>query len=259
MRRVCGLLVILLAWSALRTQAQAPSVVITPPSQQLPRDSIGHVRVRVINIQHLHAYNVQVVYDPLLVRFRFVRGLGFFGTLTFFTSMIDSVNGRVTVNEAVLGPEGQSGSGDLAELRFIGIANGTTTVSFVVADFRDTVNEVIPVTTQGALIQVGPQNSVGEFENGFSRGLRVDIYPNPFNPTAVIRYSAPVSGDVLFRICSLFGSEVYSEKRADGLPGSHTFFWNGQNNYGVDVSSGVYIGVVQIGEFNGTTKLVLLR
>jgi hypothetical protein len=160
MKRVCGPLVIILGWNVLTIQAQTPSVVITPSSQQFQRDSTGFVRVRVNAIQHLHSYNVQMSYDPLVVRCRSVRKLDFFGGLTFFASLIDSVNGRATINEAVLGPGGQSGSGDLAELQFFGLANGTTSLNLVVADFRDTINQSISVTTQGAEIQIGPPNSV---------------------------------------------------------------------------------------------------
>lgn len=253
------LLVMTVGWGAMRAPAQAPSVIITPSSQQLQRDSSGYVRVRVNNIQHLHAYNVQVSYNPQVVRCRLVRGLDFFGTLTFFASVIDSVNGRTTVNEAVLGPGGYSGSGDLVELRFFGVANGTATLVLTVADFRDTVNQVIAVTKVGAVIQVGPPNSIEEFESGVTKRLHVESYPNPFNPAATVRYWTPEAGEAVIRIHTMLGDEVYYGRRYADSPGTQEFVWSGQDGYGKRVSSGTYVVQVQTGKFSGTTKLLLLR
>ncbi len=259
MNRVWVLLILIYGWAELQLQAQPSSVIITPSSQQIERDSFGYVRIRVNNIQHLHAYNVQVSYNPMVVRCRAVRGLNFFGTLTFFTSMIDSVNGRATVNEAILGSGGQSGSGDLAELSFFALANGTATLAFVVADFRDTVNQSIPVITQGAVIQVSGPNGVQEVGVGVANALHVESYPNPFNPATTIRYRVAEAGEAVVRVYSIMGREVYFKNRFDDVPGTHEFVWNGQDVSGNEVSSGMYVGHVQTAKVSGTTKLLLLR
>lgn len=259
MKNVCVLLVMTVGWGTIGASAQTPSVIITPSSQQIQSDSSGYVRIRVNGIQHLHAYNVQVSYDPQVVRCRLVRRLDFFGTLTFFASVIDSVNGRTTVNEAVLGPGGYSGSGDLVELRFFGVANGTAALVLTVAEFRDTVNQMIPVTKVGAVIQVGSTNSVEEFESGVTKRLHVESYPNPFNPAATVRYWTPEAGEAVIRIHTMLGDEVYSGKRYADSPGTQEFIWDGQNGYGERVSSGTYIVQVQTGKFSGTAKLLLLR
>ena len=258
MKDVCILLSMILGWGAT-APAQVPSVTITPSSQQLQNDSNGYVRIRVNGVQHLHAYNIQISYNPTIVRCRSVRGLGFFAAQTFFASMIDSVNGRATINEAILGPSGQSGSGDLAELRFFCLMNGLATLSFVTADFRDTVNQVIVVTTEGALIQVGPPAAVQEISISAPNVIRLESYPNPFNPVATIRYVAKESGETIFRIYSILGNEVHFEKCYLFSPGQHEFVWNGQNQNGQDLSSGMYIGRVETGNYRGTTKLMLLR
>ena len=269
MKRTIVLFILQVGLGTCQVMAQVPSVVLTPTSQRIDRDSSGYVRIRVNNIQNLHAYSVQVAYDPGVVRCRLVRRLGFFTTTTFFVSAIDSVNGRTTVNEAVLGTGGQSGSGDLAELKFFGLANGTATLIFTTADFRDTANQVIIVTTQGAQIQVGPPNVVGE-EGMIPAGeLKVENYPNPFsatggsafggNPMTTIRYTLQRTGKTLVRIYSILGEEVSRFDRYDTSPGVRELVWDGHDAVGNLLPTGTYFVRVETETSVASTKVLLLR
>ncbi len=179
------------------------------------------------------------------------------------------MNGRTTVNEAVLGTGGQSGSGDLAELKFFGLANGTATLIFTTADFRDTANQVIIVTTQGAQIQVGPPNVVGE-EGMIPAGeLKVENYPNPFsatggsafggNPMTTIRYTLQRTGKTLVRIYSILGEEVSRFDRYDTSPGVRELVWDGHDAVGNLLPTGTYFVRVETETSVASTKVLLLR
>lgn len=71
-------------------------------------------------------------------------------------------------------------------------------------------------------------------------------YPNPFNPTTMIQYSLPQDSHVKLTIYNLLGREVrvlYSGARAAG---TYTANWDGRDDYGNKLSSGLYIYRLQV-------------
>jgi len=239
--------------------AQSATVTVIPGQQRILPDSVGQVRIRVDSVLHLHAYHIQVSYDPHVLRCRGVAFLGFLGSSTFTSSLLDTVNGTATMDEAILGPGGQSGSGDLVLLRFLGVAEGTSVLSMTETDFRDTTNHTITVTTHDGSIRVGPPDGVRENGRGSRGQLRLESYPNPFNPSMTLRYSVEEGGESAIRIYTLLGKEVYSITRMDAPHSVQEFRWRGNDRYNVSLPSGAY--VVQLCRSQGValTKVVLLR
>ena len=66
-------------------------------------------------------------------------------------------------------------------------------------------------------------------------------YPNPFNPTTTIEYQIPEGGDVEIQIFSIHGEIVRSFKNSHISSGSFNVVWDGKNNAGNTVASGLYI------------------
>ena len=66
-------------------------------------------------------------------------------------------------------------------------------------------------------------------------------YPNPFNPSTKIRYSLPVSGNVDFKVYDVKGELIQTIKIRGQNSGSYDLTWNGKNENGISVPSGVYI------------------
>lgn len=84
-------------------------------------------------------------------------------------------------------------------------------------------------------------------------------YPNPFNPNTSIRYELPADRKVELTIYNLLGQKVRTLVRGPQPAGEHTVEWNGKNDIGNSVASGVYIYRIETGEFVQARKMVLLR
>ena len=65
-------------------------------------------------------------------------------------------------------------------------------------------------------------------------------YPNPFNSSTTIRYSIDKSSNVEITIYNILGEKVKSFLKNNTLPGSHSVIWDGRNDLGETVNSGVY-------------------
>ena len=84
-------------------------------------------------------------------------------------------------------------------------------------------------------------------------------YPNPFNPTTQIRYDLPENSYVSINIYDLMGKRVKSLVNSKQDPGYRSIYWNATNDLGQPVSAGMYIYMIQAGEFRKTRKMVLLK
>ncbi len=83
-------------------------------------------------------------------------------------------------------------------------------------------------------------------------------YPNPFNSTTKIRYDLASNGKVKIKIYNLLGEEVMTLVDATQVTGTYEVLWNGKNDKGGDVASGLYLYRIQAGNFVQSKKLVLL-
>jgi len=228
-------------------------------TQRIDKDSIAVVRISVSNLPTCHAYDVQLTYDQEIVRCKSVRELQFFPGQTFFSALNDSTNGRVNVDEALLGTGGQSGSGDIAELKFVSRQNGSTALSFSNADFRDLANQPIVVTRKEGSIQVGRSTGVKEVHKLPLSGIVVrSCYPNPFNPSTTILYNRGDAGYARVRIFSLLGEEVFCQFQQYQDQGEQTFVWHGRDQEGQSLATGIYLVQIETANNAATTKVLLV-
>ncbi|MGH7599339.1 MAG: M4 family metallopeptidase [bacterium] len=84
-------------------------------------------------------------------------------------------------------------------------------------------------------------------------------YPNPFNPTTTIAFSLPQEGDVSIKIYDISGSLVRALVKDNMQAGNYALVWDGRNNNGTQVSSGVYIYRLVAGSFVQTRRMVMLK
>jgi hypothetical protein len=84
-------------------------------------------------------------------------------------------------------------------------------------------------------------------------------YPNPFNPETQVSFSLPEEAKVSLAVYNVSGQKVRTLLDS-GLPaGSYTVTWDGKDNQGISVASGVYFCRLQAGEKVSTKKMTLVR
>jgi hypothetical protein len=84
-------------------------------------------------------------------------------------------------------------------------------------------------------------------------------YPNPFNPVTNIRYGLPEASQVSIQIFNVQGQLVRTLFSAEQPAGYHTIQWNGRNDFGSQLGSGVYFYRVQSGKDKMIKKMLLVK
>ncbi len=84
-------------------------------------------------------------------------------------------------------------------------------------------------------------------------------YPNPFNGGTTIRYGLPRTSAVTMIVYDILGKEVRRLRNARDQAGTHEVQWDGRDDEGMDLSSGVYLIRLRANDFTNTIKVLLLR
>jgi hypothetical protein len=84
-------------------------------------------------------------------------------------------------------------------------------------------------------------------------------HPNPFNPVTTIRFTLPSQGFVDMKVYDVSGRAVRTLVSEEMPAGEHRVLWDGRNNGGGPVASGVYFYRIVAGNQTATRKMVLLR
>ena len=86
-----------------------------------------------------------------------------------------------------------------------------------------------------------------------------DAYPNPFNPSTTIEYGIPVSNKVSLIIYNEMGQRIRTLVDENRTTGTYKVVWDGKDDFGNAVSSGVYFCKMQSSHFTATKKLLLQK
>ena len=84
-------------------------------------------------------------------------------------------------------------------------------------------------------------------------------YPNPFNQITTIQYDMPKDGFVNITIYDMMGRQVKALINGSQVAGYKSIQWNATNNLGEPVSAGMYIYMIQAGQFKQARKMLLLK
>ncbi|HEX9972506.1 MAG TPA: FlgD immunoglobulin-like domain containing protein, partial [bacterium] len=84
-------------------------------------------------------------------------------------------------------------------------------------------------------------------------------YPNPFNPSTTIRYHLPQPGHVTITIYNMRGQEIKTLINNTQNRGSYEFIWDGTNDAGTCVASGIFMYRLKTKSFTSTKKLALIK
>ncbi len=112
----------------------------------------------------------------------------------------------------------------------------------------DYVGQIMPVIN---LITSVDEVVSDEIPTGFEL---FQNFPNPFNPTSIIRYSVPEENFVLLKVYDILGNEIRTLVNETKKPGIYQVVFDAGN-----IESGVYFYRLQSADFTATKKLVLVK
>ena len=84
-------------------------------------------------------------------------------------------------------------------------------------------------------------------------------YPNPFNPATTINYSLKENSKVSLNIYNIKGQKVKQLVNDQLSAGQHSVVWNGKDDNGKSVSSGIYFYKLKTGNFEKARKMMLIK
>ncbi|HEX5132752.1 MAG TPA: FlgD immunoglobulin-like domain containing protein [Candidatus Krumholzibacteria bacterium] len=107
------------------------------------------------------------------------------------------------------------------------------------------------------------QNTVDSPTDVGPRAYRTSLaqnYPNPFNPSTTIEFTVRDRSQVSLKVYNVAGELVRTLVNGERAPGSvHRVAWDGRNDTGQSVSSGIYFYKLVTNDMTQTKKMVLLK
>ncbi|MBE0538811.1 MAG: T9SS type A sorting domain-containing protein [Ignavibacterium sp.] len=103
-------------------------------------------------------------------------------------------------------------------------------------------------------LSVPDESSIKNFEFNLNQN-----YPNPFNPTTTIGFSISAASNVYIEILNLLGQRVKTLENNFYSSGNYSLPWDGIDDAGIQVPSGIYFYQLKAGSFTQTKKMILLR
>ena len=108
---------------------------------------------------------------------------------------------------------------------------------------------------------VNPPTEITDINREKLQSFRLEQnYPNPFNPSTIISYSLPQASEINIIIYNMLGQKIRSlMDELNQSAGTYTTQWDGRDDAGKQVTSGIYIYRMQAGDFVQSRKLMILR
>jgi len=193
-------------------------------------------------------------YDPELLRLEETRAgaaLSAAGSHLFFMSREVSA-GEVWIDLAAMGP-GRTihGTGEMAEITFTVLSEGAVRVRFGDVEIRGEGNVSLSALYEGLDADAGGSVPAAT--------ALVGARPNPFNPSTTVEFDMGRSGHVSLKVYDAEGRivrDLISEARGAGR---HSVAWDGCDNSGRAVGSGLYFVKMQTASESFSSKVVLVR
>ena len=157
--------------------------------------------------------------------------------------------------------ERKSGNADYQAIAFVkgeGTTSEQKTYSFKDQDLKEGkyTYRLKQIDLDGSVSYSGEVNVSIEMPASFALSQN---YPNPFNPSTTINFSLPQKSDVKLIVYNILGKEVKTLINGDREAGSYEIKWNGLNNNGQSVATGIYIYRITAGNFTSEKKMILMK
>ena len=214
------------------------------------------VDVSLANVQALMGYGFVLNYDA--EKFEFVEAMpaaedlltSSGGEVPLFRGWSDEA-GQVRVMNAIVNGSEVSGGGDVVRLVFRVLRDFEDNARFEIAEGLVFDPSQFANPLAGGVLDI--QTTPTEF-------ALLQNFPNPFNPDTTIGYELAESADVTLQIYNVVGQVVRTLIAAEPQSvGRYQVRWNGMDDRGTPVSSGIYFYQISAGKFQDVRKLMLLK
>lgn len=223
------------------------------------------VQLHLRDAPAISGWNAAIGYDP--AQLRYVEGSFRPGDfIPGLTTLVDTRRDRVIVGGAVLGSAAHNaGHGTLGQLAFEVLPGFTGIAWLFVPEFslrladgtikrESTPAEAFFISGRGAGTAVESEAAALPAATALLPG-----YPNPFNAITLVPYQLADAGLVRLEVFSLTGQQLCSLVDAFQSPGYYRVSWQGADDQGRSLASGVYLIRLQAGGTTQLQKLLLLR
>ncbi len=214
------------------------------------------VDVSLANVQALMGYGFVLHYDA--EKFEYVEAVpatedllkSTGGETPLFRSLSPEA-GQVHVMNSIVNGSEVSGDGDVVRLVFRVLRDFEDNARFEIADGLVFDPSQLANPLAGGVLDI--QTTPTEF-------ALLQNFPNPFNPETTIGYELAESADVTLQIYNVVGQVVRTLMVSEPqLVGRYQVRWDGMDDRGVPVSSGIYFYQISAGKFQDVRKLMLLK
>ena len=234
--------------------------VAVPDTSAEHGDTIA-IPVTVSNVtgEEIYAFQMTLTFDSLVLTADSAYSTGTISEPWGSPIFNDSIPGEIRI--AMAGVYPLSGSGVLVYVVFKveGSQGNTTTIHFDEMVFNE--GDPASITSDG-LFEVVPGSDVEDEDEFPGRPAELTLfqnYPNPFNPQTAIQYTLPHDCKVEIAIYNILGQRVKTLVNEQQRAGYKRVEWDGKNDRGEQVASGIYFYRIEAGEFTKSKKMEILK
>jgi len=283
-------------WS-FRTSTAVPTLTFEPIKQTIYKGDKFDVKVMAKYVTDMHKFSFKVLFDPAILEVEAVERSSFKSWKPrsksvqeadlWIEPMIDNAAGSVKLECNSTRSGGVSGVGYIAAISFRAIGVGEKSIGFGEALVEDYSGQSIDaeldivqipvmdfhpkdVNHDGVVdildfVESAPEESaVSLAASAIDRPMLKQNFPNPFNPETWIPYQLAQSSPVIIRIYRTTGELIRTLDLGHREPGFYfdkakAAYWDGTDDTGQRVSSGVYFYNIQTGGYTATKKMLLCK
>jgi hypothetical protein len=132
-------------------------------------------------------------------------------------------------------------------------------LAFVRDDELDGISDRGKFLASSLTYMGNPNQATGVGDGPKLKNSLAQNYPNPFNPQTTIAFTIKDRGAVTLKVYNVNGELVRTLANESRAAGTYNLTWDGHNDAGQSVSSGVYFYKLVTNNFSQTKKMVLLK
>jgi hypothetical protein len=233
------------------TNLDAVVEIVNAPTQIIAGQTY-QVQVVIRGAADVRAYHVDLGFNAADLTVNGVVKGGFITEMSYtFPIFSDTSAGLVN---SVYGPYSYKGDGVLAEVYFT--ANRTGAFS---ADMLPILKAQL-VNSEIMSVDLAPDAPTGvEVVDAPAEFVLSQNFPNPFNPTTMINFTIPASGNVDVKVYDILGRQVRTLVSGVYQPGNYSVMWDARDESGNMVSNGVYFYTIRAKNFSSTRKMMFMK